>query len=188
MVAARIFFLSALELEIHLGESLPPWTTSVSILYWTLGGLTFIIIRHGIVTLSFKMRAIMLDLTRIARVVRSPRVKAGTPAVSLSCFYAMKIDTVLSPYSINYFRRHVSGFRFRPQCKETKKFTAGDEVWEVEPEISIDGFRNFVKVACSVNCDNLFGHFAFCLEMPPKSAYEFCAERKFIWWIKLLRG
>jgi hypothetical protein len=38
-VAARILFLSALELEIHLGEILPPWTFNVSILYWTPGGL-----------------------------------------------------------------------------------------------------------------------------------------------------
>jgi hypothetical protein len=43
-VAGRILFLSALELEIHLGEfyPTPPWTTNVSILYWTLGGLIWI--------------------------------------------------------------------------------------------------------------------------------------------------
>jgi hypothetical protein len=39
-VAAGILCLSALELEIHLEEILPPpWITNVSILYWTLGGL-----------------------------------------------------------------------------------------------------------------------------------------------------
>ena len=40
-VAAGISFLSALELKIHLEEILPPWTTNVSIFYWTLGGLRY---------------------------------------------------------------------------------------------------------------------------------------------------
>jgi hypothetical protein len=40
MVAAGISFLFALELEIHLGGNFTPWTTNVSILYWTYGGLT----------------------------------------------------------------------------------------------------------------------------------------------------
>jgi hypothetical protein len=39
-VTAGLLFLSALELEIHLGEILlPPRTNNVSISYWTLGGL-----------------------------------------------------------------------------------------------------------------------------------------------------
>jgi hypothetical protein len=40
-VTAEILFLSALELEIHLGGNSTPWTTNVSILYWTLGGLIY---------------------------------------------------------------------------------------------------------------------------------------------------
>jgi hypothetical protein len=38
-VAAGILFLSALELEKHLGGNSTPWTTNGSILYWTLGEL-----------------------------------------------------------------------------------------------------------------------------------------------------
>jgi hypothetical protein len=42
--AAEILFLSALELEIHLGKFYPlPWTTNFSILHWTLGGLIWLI-------------------------------------------------------------------------------------------------------------------------------------------------